>query len=110
MSFAFDFDQNGHLQPILPSADVLHLPRPSSRTGRPSAADVRLDPARDALLTPFGRATYAIGANETAARFSGIRVGATKLWIYTAAGFCAANCRISVPMLAGESVTPRPNR
>ena len=41
-------------------------------------------------LTPFGRATYAIGANETAARFSGIRVDATKLWIYTAAGFCSA--------------------
>jgi rhamnose transport system permease protein len=41
-------------------------------------------------LTPFGRATYAIGANETAARFSGIRVDATKLWIYTAAGFLSA--------------------
>jgi rhamnose transport system permease protein len=41
-------------------------------------------------FTPFGRATYAIGANETAARFSGIRVNATKLWIYTAAGFCSA--------------------
>lgn len=38
-------------------------------------------------MTPFGRATYAIGANETAARFSGIRVKATKLWIYTMAGF-----------------------
>lgn len=41
-------------------------------------------------LTPFGRATYAIGANETAARFSGIRVNATKLWIYSAAGFLSA--------------------
>lgn len=41
-------------------------------------------------LTPFGRATYAIGANEVAARFSGIRVNATKLWIYTASGFCAS--------------------
>lgn len=41
-------------------------------------------------LTPFGRATYAIGANETAARFSGIRVNSAKLWIYTAAGFCSA--------------------
>jgi rhamnose transport system permease protein len=40
--------------------------------------------------TPFGRATYAIGANETAAHFSGIRVDATKLWIYTAAGFLAS--------------------
>jgi rhamnose transport system permease protein len=41
-------------------------------------------------LTPFGRATYAIGANEVAARFSGIRVGRTKLWIYTATGFLSA--------------------
>ncbi|MFT3989556.1 ABC transporter permease [Aestuariivirga sp.] len=41
-------------------------------------------------MTPFGRATYAIGANEVAARFSGIRVNATKLWIYTAAGFMSA--------------------
>ena len=41
-------------------------------------------------LTPFGRATYATGANEIAARFSGIRVDATKLWIYTAAGFLSA--------------------
>jgi rhamnose transport system permease protein len=37
-------------------------------------------------LTTFGRATYAIGANETAARFSGVSVGRTKLLIYTAAG------------------------
>jgi rhamnose transport system permease protein len=41
-------------------------------------------------LTAFGRATYAIGANEVAARFSGIRVNATKLWIYSAAGFLSA--------------------
>jgi len=41
-------------------------------------------------LTAFGRATYAIGANETAARFSGIRVDATKLWIYAGAGFLSA--------------------
>src|SRR5918995_290600 len=41
-------------------------------------------------LTPFGRATYATGANEVAARFSGIRVDATKLWIYAGTGFLAA--------------------
>ena len=41
-------------------------------------------------FTPFGRATYASGANETAARFSGIRVDQTKLLIYTAAGFFSA--------------------
>ncbi len=37
-------------------------------------------------LTTFGRATYAVGANETAARFSGINVNRTKLLIYTGAG------------------------
>ena len=41
-------------------------------------------------MTPFGRATYATGANEVAARFSGIRVDATKLWIYAGTGFLAA--------------------
>jgi rhamnose transport system permease protein len=41
-------------------------------------------------LTPFGRATYATGANEVAARFSGIKVDATKLWIYAGTGFLAA--------------------
>ena len=41
-------------------------------------------------FTPFGRATYAVGANEVAARFSGINADATKLWIYGAAGFLSA--------------------
>jgi rhamnose transport system permease protein len=37
--------------------------------------------------TTFGRATYAVGANEVAARFSGVAVNRTKLLIYTASGF-----------------------
>ena len=41
-------------------------------------------------FTPFGRAAYAVGANETAARFSGIKAASTKLWIYGAAGFLSA--------------------
>ena len=36
--------------------------------------------------TTFGRVTYAVGANETAARFSGMPVERTKFWIYTASG------------------------
>lgn len=36
-----------------------------------------------------GRETYAIGGNEEAARFSGLRVGAIKLRTYTLAGLCA---------------------
>jgi rhamnose transport system permease protein len=40
-------------------------------------------------LTTFGRATYAVGANETAARFSGVAVDRTRLLIYTASGLMA---------------------
>ncbi|MGF1475871.1 MAG: ABC transporter permease [Geminicoccaceae bacterium] len=39
--------------------------------------------------TTFGRALYAIGHNETAARFSGIAVDRIKLAIYTASGAMA---------------------
>ena len=39
--------------------------------------------------TPFGRSMYAIGNNETAARFSGIPVKRNKLAIYTLSGFMA---------------------
>jgi rhamnose transport system permease protein len=39
--------------------------------------------------TTFGRSTYALGANETAARFSGIAVDRTKLLIYSASGVAA---------------------
>jgi rhamnose transport system permease protein len=40
--------------------------------------------------TTFGRALRAIGYNETAARFSGIRVDRVKLVVYTASGLMAA--------------------
>ncbi len=40
--------------------------------------------------TTWGRATYAIGSNETAARFSGLRVDWVKIAIYSASGFAAA--------------------
>ena len=36
--------------------------------------------------TAFGRSVYAVGANEQAARFSGIRVDHLKLWLYVASG------------------------
>ena len=41
-------------------------------------------------LTTFGRTTYAIGNNETAAKFSGLLVDRTKLMIYGASGFTAS--------------------
>jgi rhamnose transport system permease protein len=40
-------------------------------------------------FTTFGRTTYAVGANEIAARFSGLRVDRAKLLIYTASGLIA---------------------
>ena len=40
--------------------------------------------------TTCGRVAYAIGSNETAARFSGLKVDLTKLAIYSASGFAAA--------------------
>jgi len=41
-------------------------------------------------FTPYGRAVYAIGGNEEAARLSGIPVNRVKLITYTISGFCAA--------------------
>jgi rhamnose transport system permease protein len=39
--------------------------------------------------TPFGRTLYAIGHNETGALFSGLKVGRTKMVIYTLSGMAA---------------------
>jgi rhamnose transport system permease protein len=41
-------------------------------------------------LSPFGRATYAVGSNAVAARFSGIKVDRTVMLIYAASGFVSA--------------------
>lgn len=40
-------------------------------------------------FTIAGRETYAVGGNEEAARFSGLRVGAVKLRTYALSGLCA---------------------
>lgn len=37
-----------------------------------------------------GRAVYAVGGNEEAARFAGLRIGLVKAGVYAAAGLCAA--------------------
>ncbi len=46
--------------------------------------------------TKFGRYTYAIGGNETAARLSGVRTSLTKVSIYAISGFLAAMAGILV--------------
>jgi len=40
--------------------------------------------------TPFGRSLYAIGSNEVAARFSGLRVERTKLLLFVMSGLMSA--------------------
>ncbi|MBA2596263.1 MAG: ABC transporter permease [Chloroflexota bacterium] len=59
--------------------------------------------------TPFGRAVYAIGSNEEAARLSGIEVGRVKTSVYVISGFTAGIGAImycsqfaSAPPIAGE--------
>ncbi|GAA0573075.1 ABC transporter permease [Kribbella sandramycini] len=39
--------------------------------------------------TPIGRAVFAVGASEQAARFAGIRPGRLKFWLYVASGTIA---------------------
>ena len=47
-------------------------------------------------FTPFGRSVYAIGGNAEAARNSGIRVDAIRLWIYVLTGLSAGIAGILV--------------
>jgi rhamnose transport system permease protein len=39
--------------------------------------------------TPFGRAVYAAGAGDAAARFAGVRTGRLKFWLYVVTGLVA---------------------
>jgi rhamnose transport system permease protein len=48
--------------------------------------------------TPFGRSIYAIGANEEAAYFSGIRVKRIKLWLFVLTGAVAALAGIVISL------------
>ena len=54
--------------------------------------------------TTFGRTLYAIGSNETAARFSGLPVDRVKLMIYTLSGFMAG---LSAVVLVSRVTTTR---
>jgi rhamnose transport system permease protein len=53
--------------------------------------------------TPLGRSLYAIGFNETAARFSGIKVDRVKLLIYTLSGLAAALVSINYSALRNNA-------
>jgi ribose transport system permease protein len=57
-----------------------------------------------AMMTGFqwGRAVFAIGGNETAAHFSGIRVGAVKASVYVFAAFLASLSGIILVTVQGQ--------
>lgn len=55
--------------------------------------------------TSIGRYIYAVGGNEQAARFSGIRVSWVKIVVYTISGFC---CAISGLILLARMVSAQP--
>ncbi|MFN2183812.1 MAG: ABC transporter permease [Anaerolineae bacterium] len=55
--------------------------------------------------TSIGRYIYAVGGNEQAARFSGIRVSSVKVLVYTISGFC---CAISGLILLARMVSAQP--
>jgi ribose transport system permease protein len=55
--------------------------------------------------TFVGRYVYAVGGNEQAARFSGIRVDGVKLLVYTLSGLC---CAVSGLILLARMVSAQP--
>jgi ribose/xylose/arabinose/galactoside ABC-type transport system permease subunit len=50
----------------------------------------------------WGRATFALGGNETAALFSGIRVGRVKTMVYVLAGLLAAVSGVILSLVQGQ--------
>jgi ribonucleoside-diphosphate reductase alpha chain len=61
-ALAYDFDQHGDLVPPAPPRRVVaerRSPLPAPLASPPRPGDLRLDRGRDALLTPFGKATLA---------------------------------------------------
>jgi ribose transport system permease protein len=55
--------------------------------------------------TFIGRYVYAVGGNEQAARFSGIRVDAIKILVYTLSGLC---CAVAGLILLSRMVSAQP--
>jgi len=55
--------------------------------------------------TRFGRYTIAIGANETAARLSGVRVDRVKIWVYSLSGLL---CGVAGILQCGRSIQGDP--
>jgi len=60
-----------------------------------------------ATKTPLGRHVYAVGGNERAAVFSGVKVDRVKMYVYMFSGFCAAlvGLVISSQLVAAHPLT-----
>ena len=58
-----------------------------------------------ALMKNFqwGRSVFALGGNETAALFSGIRIGRVKILVYTLAGLLAAISGVILVLVQGQA-------
>jgi rhamnose transport system permease protein len=54
-------------------------------------------------FTTLGRRIYAIGANSTAARFSGVRTGAYRFWLFVAVGAASAVAAILLTSRLGST-------
>ena len=55
-----------------------------------------------ARQTRFGRNVYAVGDSEESARLMGLPVGATKIGVYTASGFCSALAGVVATLYTGS--------
>lgn len=51
----------------------------------------------------WGRAIFAVGGNEIAARYSGIRVGGVKLWVYLVSAVLAALSGVILTLSQGQA-------
>ena len=97
--------QSGPFRARLSRMVLFHGPRRAFRRSDPALAPRRGDHCRGGgAKTTFGRSLYAIGANETAARFSGLPVDRIKLVVYTLSGLMAG---VSAYVLVSRVTTTR---
>jgi simple sugar transport system permease protein len=52
--------------------------------------------------TPLGRDVYALGGNENAAQLMGVPIARTRIFVYSANGFCAALAGVAATLFTGS--------
>ncbi|NLN77302.1 MAG: ABC transporter permease [Armatimonadetes bacterium] len=101
---------------VIAGQGVSSIPLPAEAAGRVNLTYGSYSPLILALVvavggwlvlvkTPLGRYILAVGSNEEAARFSGIDVAKTKLWIYSITGFLAGLAGIVTAGMMNTSIT-----